>query len=157
MRTRDDQPPACEHGFGDLRLARVGVVGQRLPGFIGDLLDRGADGFGHAHPDRELPAGLLETVKDLGVPEPRVGAQQADAAHAGPRDAGDQLVAETQDAALCVGRPLAQPEVQHLAGLGARGDDRVIAALARVAERGALLAVAMHLADERVNVNGQPP
>ena len=33
----DDQPPAPERGLGDLRLAGVGVVGDRDPVGLGDL------------------------------------------------------------------------------------------------------------------------
>ena len=150
-----DQPPATEGRLGDLRLARVGVVGDRRPGVLGDLLDECPDARGQAHPDRVGPAGLLEAREHLGVPEPGVRAQQLGAGRAGPRDAGDQLVAEAQDPALRVGRPVAQPQVQHLAGLGPAGEDRVVAALARVAERGALLGVAVDLADEAVDVDDQ--
>jgi hypothetical protein len=47
--------------------------------------------------------------------------------------------------------------VQYLAGFRARGDDRVVAALARVAEPRALLGVAEDLADEAVDVDRQAP
>jgi len=42
--------------------------------------------------------------------------------------------------------------VQDLAGVGARREDRVISALAGVAERGTLLVVAEDLPDERVDI-----
>ncbi len=45
--------------------------------------------------------------------------------------------------------------MQELAGVRARGEDRVVAARARVAERRALLGVAVHLADEGVDVDDQ--
>ena len=50
--------------------------------------------FDHPHPDRVLPAGLLQPLEHLGVPESRVGAEQLDAGRAGTLDPGDQLVAE---------------------------------------------------------------
>ena len=62
----------------------------------------------------------------------RVGAQQTHAAGSGPADAGDELIDKAVDAALGVGRPLAQAQVQHLAAVGARGKDRVKAALTGV-------------------------
>ncbi len=45
--------------------------------------------------------------------------------------------------------------MQDLAGVGARGEDRVIAANAGVAERGALLLGSEDLADEGVDVDDQ--
>jgi hypothetical protein len=45
--------------------------------------------------------------------------------------------------------------VQHLAGVRARSQQRVIAALTGVAERRALLGAAVDLADERVDVDDQ--
>ena len=50
-------------------------------------------------------------------------------------DARDQLVAEAQHPARGVRRALAQADVQDLAGVRAGGEQRVVAALARVAER----------------------
>jgi len=81
------------------------------------------------------------------------------------RDHGDPRVARLLDRRLGlqahpargVRRALAQAQVQDLAGLRARGDDRVVAALSGVAERRALLGVAMDLADEAVDVDGQAP
>lgn len=87
--------------------------------------------------------------------ESRVGAQQLDTGRAGPLDAGDQLIAEALDALLRVRRPLAQPDVQRLARVRARGEDRVIAEQLGVAVAGALLEVAVHLADEAVDVDHQ--
>ena len=46
--------------------------------------------------------------------------------------------------------------MQHLAGVCARGENRVIAALVRVAKPSALLGIAMHLTDEAVDVDDQP-
>jgi hypothetical protein len=150
-----DHAPPRQGGLGDLRLAAVGVVLDLRPGVFGDLLDRRVDGLGHAHGDRVLPAGPLQALEELGVPEPRVGAQQLDAGGAGAVHAGDQLIDETQDPALGVRRPLAQPQVEHLAGPRPRGQQRVKPALAGVAESGALLVVAVHLADEAVDIDDQ--
>src|SRR3954470_5703832 len=113
-RAPDDQPPPAVDGFGDLRLALVGVV-DAMPGVLVDLLDGGADGLGHAHGDRVLPAGLLQALEHPRVPESRVGPEQLGAGGAGPLDAGDQLVDEALDALLRVGRPLPEADVQHLA------------------------------------------
>ena len=88
-----------------------------------------------AHADRVLPAGLLQPLEDLGVPEPRVGAQQLDAGRAGPLDARDQLLAEAQHPLLRVRRPLAQPDVQRLARVRAGGEDRVVAEAAACSRR----------------------
>ncbi len=46
--------------------------------------------------------------------------------------------------------------MQDLAGVGARGEQRVLAALARVTKRRTLLLVAVHLGDERVDVDHEP-
>jgi pimeloyl-ACP methyl ester carboxylesterase len=59
------------------------------------------------------------------------------------------------DGVVDVGRPGAQPDVQHLAAVGAGGEDRVIAADPRVAERRALLGAAEGLADERVDIDDE--
>ena len=45
--------------------------------------------------------------------------------------------------------------MQHLAGVRARSEDRVIAALVRIPKADALLGIAMHLADEAVGVDDQ--
>ena len=45
--------------------------------------------------------------------------------------------------------------MQHLAGVRARGENSVIAALVRIPKADALLGIAMHLADEAVGVDDQ--
>src|SRR3954465_3225952 len=55
------------------------------------------------------------------------------------------------------GRPTAQADVQRRAGIGAGGQDRVVAEQPRVAVGRALLAVAANLALEAVDVDHQPP
>ena len=47
--------------------------------------------------------------------------------------------------------------MQHLARVGARGEQRVVAALLGVAEARALLVVAVHLADEAVDIDDEAP
>jgi hypothetical protein len=47
----DDQPPPTVDGFGDLRLALVGVV-DAMPGVLVDLLDGAADGVGNRYERR---------------------------------------------------------------------------------------------------------
>jgi hypothetical protein len=53
--------------------------------------------------------------------------------------------------------PPAQSDVQDLAGVRARGDQRVLAANAGVAEPGAPPARAEHLADERLDIDDRAP
>ena len=130
---------------------------MRLPGVLVDRLDGGADGLDHPHPDRVLPARLLQTLEHLGVPEPRVGPQQLDAGRAGAIDARDQLVGEAQHPLLRVRRALAQADVQRLARVRPGGQDRVIAQQLGVAVGGALLQPPADLADEAVDIDHQPP
>ncbi len=94
--------------------------------------------------------------KTLVFPKPGVGPQQLHAASAGAVDAGDQLLAEALDPLLCVGRSLAQADVQRLPGVGARGQQRVVPVELGVAVGGALLVVAADLTDEAVDVDHQP-
>src|SRR5690606_16960833 len=88
----------------------------------------------------------VEPVEDLVVPKRRIGAQQPRTAGVagGAPDAGNQLVDEPTGAAGAVSRPLPEPDMQHLAGIGPSRQQRVIAALAGVAERRALFAITMH-------------
>ena len=83
--------------------------------------------------------------------EPGVGPQDERAGGPGPTHPGDELFDESLVAAL--GGPLAQPGVEHLAGLGPHGDERVIAEDAGVAVGGALLQLAVDLADGRVEID----
>src|SRR3954451_22414336 len=151
----NDQPAAVEGGLCDLRDARGRVVLKRRPGVLVDLLDRGANGGLETNADRELPAGAVQAIKRRARPEARVGAQQLWAPRAGALDAGDELIAEAQHPARGVRRPLPQADVQDLAGVRPDGHQRVIAADAGVAERGALLAAPVDLADEGVDVDHQ--
>jgi len=98
-----------------------------------------------------------QPLDELGRPEPRVHPQGQLAAGAGPAQAGHQLVNEAEDAAGGVGRALAQPGMQHLAAVGAGGQQRMVAESVGVAVAGALLVVAMHLADGGVHIHHQRP
>jgi hypothetical protein len=131
------------------------VVGQRLPIGVGDRRDRGLDVLLLAHSDRVGPARGLKAGHDLLVPETGVGAQQLRAGRAGARNAGNELLDEPQRAPCGVRRALAGADVQHLAGLSARGEDRVVATLAGIAKRSALLVIAVDLTDERIDVDRQ--
>jgi len=150
-----DQPLGPERGLGDLGLARVGVIVERDPGIGVDPLDRLAHVRLEAHPDRVGDPLAPQPVKQLRVLKPRVGAQQDLALGPGSPDPGDELLGEADDPALGVGRPLAVAHVQDLAGLGARGQQRVVAEHFGVAVGGALLEPAADLAEKRVDVDHQ--
>jgi hypothetical protein len=134
-----------------------GVVLQSLPVGVGDLFDRGADVGLRPHTDRVLPARALQAIEDVVAPEPRIGPQQLGGGRARARDAGDELVDEAQRAPGAVGRPPAKADVQDLAAVGPGGEERVVAALAGVAETGALLRIAVDLPDEAVQVDDEAP
>jgi len=152
-----DQPVGAERRLGQLADARVGVVGDGLPSVVGDQSDLSGHDLVHRHADRELTALPAQARDHLLIPEPRVGAQQDLPGRAGAPDAGEQLVDEAQRPALRVRRTLAQANMQDLAGIGARREDRVVAELVRVAVARALLGVTVDLADETVDVDHQPP
>ena len=57
--------------------------------------------------------------------------------------------------ALGVGRPLAQAGMEHLAGVGPRGDEGVIAEHVGVAKARPCLGLAAHLADGRVEIDDE--
>src|SRR5215211_7121087 len=103
--------------------------------------------------DRVATALLAQPRGDLLIPESRVGSEEDLPARAGAADSREQLVDEAQRAALRVGLALAQPDVQDLVGARARGQQRVVAELAGVAVAGALLGVAVDLAEEAVDVD----
>src|SRR3982750_2781743 len=56
----NDQAILTELGPRDLRLARVGGVGQGPPSALGDRFDRRANVGLDGHPDRVAPAGAWE-------------------------------------------------------------------------------------------------
>ena len=155
-RAPDDQSPARVGGLGDLCLAVLGVVDDRLPRGLGDLVDDLLDLLDHSHADRVLPARLLEPSKHFGRPEPGVRPQQLDPGRAGAIDARDQLIAEAQHPFLRVRRSPPEPDVQHLSGVSSGSEDRVIPQHLRVPVGGTLLEPAAHLTDEAVDINHQP-
>ena len=75
----------------------------------------------------------------------------------GAAHAGDQLFHEPAEPALRVRRAFAVADVQHLAGIGADREDRVIPKLAGVPVARALLTVGVDFADEAVDVDHQWP
>ena len=147
----DDESLLADDRLGDLRLPVLGVVGERLPVRLGDRGDRVFDPELQAHADRVLPAGLLKTGDQLLVPERRVGPQQLHADRAGTLHAGDQLISEPQHPARASGLPLAQADVEHLAGVRAAGEHRVIPTLLGVPEPDALLLVAKRGSAARIH------
>ena len=150
-----DQPLGAEHRLRDLRLPSLRVVLEGLPVLLGDRGDCGLDVLLLASADRIRPTGALQTAHDLVVPESRVCAQQLRPGRPGPRDARDQFFDEAQRPARGVRRALPGADVQYLAGPRAGREDRVIAALVGVAVAGALLVIAVYLADEAVDVDDE--
>src|SRR5512132_4385610 len=146
-----DQPVASVGGLGDLGdpVRRVGDVG---PGVLGDGGDGGADGLGLAHRDRVADLVGAKPPNQPGRPEPRVHPQGQLPAGVGAAQPGHQLVNEPENATGGVGRALAQPGVHDLAGVGAGGQQRVVAQPAGVAVAGTLLGVAVDLADGGVHI-----
>ena len=76
---------------------------------------------------------------------PRVDPQDDLAARPGPAQAGHQLLDEAPCAPGGVGRAGAHAGVQHLAGAGPGGQERVVAQHLGVAEGCSLLGLAGHL------------
>ena len=87
--------------------------------------------------------------------EARVGPQHDRPDRAGSAHAGDGLFDEPSCPPSGVGRSGPKPQVQDFAGLGPGGQQRVVAALAGVTERGSLLGVTVNLDDGGVHVDGQ--
>lgn len=129
-----------------------------LPGVLGDRRDGVSDAF-RAAADRHRVAHVQAVQRDDRVvrPEPRIEPDRQRTGRAGATDAGDQLFEETDRAALGVRRSLPHPRVQHLSGVSACGQQRVIAEGVGVAEPGTLLRVAVDFTDRRVDVDHQRP
>jgi hypothetical protein len=112
----DDQALLAERRLGDLCLARLGVVDQRLPGGLVNRGDRRLDVLVLAHTDRVGPARGLQARHRLLVRESRVGAQQLRAAGTGPpmrgmssstnRSAPRAVLAEPLRARMCSTSPV---------------------------------------------------
>ena len=105
-----DHPSAAVGRLRDLCLPVFGVVGECLPGELGDLGDRVADALVAADADRVAPAGLLEPPHQRLVPERRAGAQQLLPGGACARNASDQLIDEPDRTTTGVSLAFAQPE-----------------------------------------------
>jgi hypothetical protein len=88
---------------------------------------------------------------------PRVRADHDLALVTGAAHAGEQLVDEPVSATLRVRLALAAADVDDLTGVGTGRDDRVISVGARVPVAGALLLIAVDLADEAVQIHDQRP
>jgi hypothetical protein len=99
----------------------------------------------------------VEGAHQFVVLKPGVRTDHDRAGVLGAADAGEQLVDESGSAALGVRLALAVADVQHLAGVRADGEDRVIPELAGVPVAGALLLLAVDLADEAVEIDHQRP
>src|SRR6266567_2315982 len=153
MHAADDQPLVSQPGLGELADARLWIVGHGLPGLLGDQSDPLGHDSVHRHRDRVAAALGGEVGQHLLVPEGRVGADQDLTCGASATHPGDQLLDEAKRAASRARLPLAQADVQHLARARAGSEDRVVAALAGVAEAGALLGGTVHLPDEGVDVD----
>jgi hypothetical protein len=113
----DDQPVLAERRLGQLADARVGVVGDGPPGFIGNLRDPRGDDLVHRDADRVAAALLAQARRDLRVPKPGVGSEHDRRGRARAPDPGQQLVDEAQRAALGVGLALSEADMQDLAGV----------------------------------------
>jgi hypothetical protein len=139
----------------DLGFAVVGVV-DRGPFVLADRGDDRGDSRG-VRPDRHRVADLQPFEQRQGRlrPEPRVEADHDRAGRPGPADPGDQFGDEASDTPGGVRRAFPHPGVEDLAGIGAGGDQRVVAEDLGVPVRGALLVVSVDLGDGRVDVDDQ--
>ena len=114
----------------------------------------GGDRCGVTHGDRVAQPVAAAGGQDLGRPEPRVGAHGGGAACAGPADATGGLVDEPLSPAGGVGGAFAHAQVQHLAGVGAGGQQRMVAQHPGVAVGRAALGVPVDLAHRGVDIDG---
>jgi hypothetical protein len=105
--------------------------------------------------DREPHAGPAEPVEELVLVEPRVGSHDDRVAAPSATQAGQEFVDESDDASGGVDGAFAQPGVEDLAGVGAGGQQRVVAEDLGVAVRGAGLGVAVDLTDRGVHIDDQ--
>ena len=141
--------------LGHLGDAVAGVV-DGCPGLLVDGRHRCDHGLHHPDPhgvaDVEPPEG-----GDGGVrPEAGVEAHDQLAGGARPTQPGHQLFDEPLGSPLGVGRALAHPDVEELAGPGPGGEQGVVAELVGVAVAGTVLGLAAHLTDGGVEVDDQP-
>jgi hypothetical protein len=152
-----DQPTTClagERGLGHLGDPAVGVV-DVAPGVLADGGDRGLDQLGLADRDREPDAMAAAGTDDLARPESRVAPQRQRPGCPGPADPTGQLVDEPLSPAGGVGRAGAHAQVEHLAGVGPAGQQRMVAKPVGVAVGGPTLGVAVDLAHRGIEVHRQ--
>jgi hypothetical protein len=121
-----------------------------------DLRNTGVDGLcagahGHGERDPQTPQHLDGVIG----PIPRVEADDDLASGPGPAQAGHELFDEALGPASGVGRALAQPGMEDLAGVGPRGQDRVVTEHLGVSEGGALFQLAENLSNRGIDVDHQ--
>jgi hypothetical protein len=97
----------------------LGVVLDRDPLGLGDLVDQRPGLVALLRANGELDAALVERARQLVVLEPRVRPERNRSAVTGAVRTGEQLLHEPLRAALRVRLPLAVGEVPHLAGIRA--------------------------------------
>ncbi len=110
----------------------VGIVRDRDPVGFRDRLDQRPDRLALLDPDRELDTLAVQCTHQLVVLKSRVGPDHDRAVMTRAGHAREQFIHEPGGAALRVGLPFAVADVQHLTGIAAHGDDRVIPELAGV-------------------------
>ena len=150
-----DGPSAQVDALGDLGHADR-VVGDGPPALLVQPLDQSHQGLHHPHPHRVVDLQALEVADGGGGPEARVEAHRDLTGGPGPAQPGDELLDEALGAALGVGRALAHPGVEHLAGVGPGGEQGVVTEHLGVAVGGTGLLLAGHLADGGVEIDHQP-
>jgi hypothetical protein len=152
-----DEATTLVGGLGHFGHPVEAVVDDAAPVALVDALDRPGQMPRDAHPHRVAHAQTLEGLEQHLVVEAGVETHGELAYRTGPAQAGDEFLDEALGPALGVGRPLSQPRMEHLAGTGPGGEDRVIAADLGVAEASSLLCVPAQLADGGVDVDDQVP
>jgi len=122
-----DEATSLVDALGHHGLATERVV-DADPVRLIDPCDGGGDGLGaRAHRHGVGHAQAPEHLDRLVGPITRVEADDDLSGGPGPAQAGHQLFDEALGAALGVGRSLAHPGVEDLAGVGPSGQDRVVA------------------------------
>ena len=143
-------PAGHVDGLGHLGGTAVGIgdVDPRI------LADR-CDGCLHAgvllHGDRPGDRESVEDAHQVPAEEPRVGSQHHGPGPSGPAHPGDELFDEALGAPLR--RTLAQSGMEDLTGGRPHGEQRVVAEDLGVAIGRALLRLAVHLDDGRIQVD----
>ena len=110
--------------------------------------------------DRPLDVVGVEAVDQLVGPEPRVGAYGGRPGGPGASQVGDELVAKSHHSSRRARGAFAHAGGEHFAGVGACGQQRVIAQHLGVAVRGAALVLAVdpsQIVESRSTVSGLSP